>query len=139
VASLSWLVGLQVIAFDHNVRQASVNLFADRGKDDATSSGTTVDGAVKFVHNDYTDKSGPQRVRDFSIAGGSYTVNGALLSEVEAEQVLRGRYAFINVWRALNVADDVPLAVRLPSLCVKLAPCVFLSLLLLRIHSPPFS
>src|SRR6266568_1584047 len=43
---------------------------------------------VLYVHNDYTEWSGPQRVRD-------------LLPD-EAEALLQGRFAIIQVWRATN-------------------------------------
>lgn len=44
---------------------------------------------VRNVHNDYTPKSGPQRVRD-------------LLPADQAERWLGGRYGVINVWRPLK-------------------------------------
>jgi len=53
---------------------------------------------VMRVHNDYTVKSGPQRVRD--------------LCPGEAEELLKHRFAFINVWRPLSgPVLDHPLAV----------------------------
>jgi hypothetical protein len=53
---------------------------------------------ARRVHNDYTDKSGPQRVRDLLPAG-------------EAEALLRGRFAVINVWRPIRgPVLDAPLA-----------------------------
>jgi hypothetical protein len=42
-----------------------------------------------MVHNDYTDKSGPQRVRD-------------LLPAPEAEARLKRRFVEINVWRPIK-------------------------------------
>ena len=44
----------RVLAFDHNVRSKPR---AERREDGAQ-------GPVRFVHNDYTERSGPQRVRD---------------------------------------------------------------------------
>ena len=44
---------------------------------------------VQMVHNDYTDKSGPQRVRD-------------LLPAYEAEARLQRRFVEINVWRPIK-------------------------------------
>jgi hypothetical protein len=53
---------------------------------------------VPRVHNDYTVKSGPQRVRD-------------LLPD-EAGQLLKQRFAVINVWRPIRgPLEDSPLAV----------------------------
>lgn len=43
---------------------------------------------VMRVHNDYTEWSGPQRVRD-------------LLPD-EAEELLKNRFAIVQVWRAIN-------------------------------------
>jgi hypothetical protein len=53
---------------------------------------------VPRVHNDYTAKSGPQRVRD-------------LLRE-EAGDLLRRRFSIVNVWRPIRgPIQDAPLAV----------------------------
>ena len=52
---------------------------------------------VMRVHNDYTEKSAPQRIRD--------------LLPNEAETLLTRRYVFINVWRPIaHPAIDTPLA-----------------------------
>jgi hypothetical protein len=54
---------------------------------------------VRRVHNDYTLKSGPQRVRD-------------LLPAAEAEERLKHRFAIINVWRSIRgPVEEAPLAV----------------------------
>jgi hypothetical protein len=66
----------RVLVFDHNVRLGA----ADRP--------AGIREPVKRVHNDYTERSAPQRVRD-------------LMGE-EAEALLQGRFAFINVWRPLR-------------------------------------
>ena len=68
---------LRVIAFDHNVRDYEL-----------ASTDSRVDNPVRFVHNDYTEGSAPQRV--FDLLGS------------ESERWLRKRYAFINVWRPLR-------------------------------------
>ena len=65
----------RVVAFDHNVRCATL---AERG----------AQMPVRFVHNDYTLLSGPQRVRD--------------LMGDEAAELLRHRFAVINVWRPIQ-------------------------------------
>ena len=69
----------KVVVFDHTVRTA----------DRAVERGYRA--PVQSVHNDYTEKSGPQRVRD-------------LLPADEAEQRLGKRFAEYNVWR--NIAHD---------------------------------
>lgn len=67
----------KVVIFDHTVRTA----------DRAVERGLRA--PVRSVHNDYTEKSGPQRVRD-------------LLPPDEAEARLSKRFAEYNVWR--NIA-----------------------------------
>jgi hypothetical protein len=71
----------RVFVFDHTIRR---------------DSGARV--PVPRVHNDYTVKSGPQRVRD-------------LLPE-EAARLLDQRFAVINIWRPIKgPLEDSPLAV----------------------------
>ncbi len=69
----------KVLVFDHTIRTA------DRGVERGHRA------PVRSVHNDYTEKSGPQRVRD-------------LLPPDEAEARLKKRFVEINVWR--NVGHD---------------------------------
>jgi hypothetical protein len=79
----------RVLAFDHNLRSATRTGRADDG----------VQGPVRYAHNDYTEHSGPQRVRD-------------LLPADEAEARLRRRVAVINVWKPIRRAvQNAPLAV----------------------------
>ena len=78
----------KALIFDHTLRSGAL---AERRADGLRE-------AVKRVHNDYTEKSGPQRVRD-------------LLPPEEAEARLKGRYAFINVWRPIRgPVEEAPLA-----------------------------
>jgi hypothetical protein len=75
----------RVLVFDHTVR---------RRVHDAASALRT---PVPRVHNDYTAKSGPQRVRD--------------LLGAEAEGLLRRRFSIVNVWRPIRgPLEDAPLA-----------------------------
>lgn len=69
----------KVVVFDHTVRTADRAL--ERG----------LRTPVRSVHNDYTEKSGPQRVRD-------------LLPPDEAEARLTKRFAEYNVWRNIDHA-----------------------------------
>ena len=79
---------VKVHVFDHNVRNKAMS----RGGDKA------VQEPVKVAHNDYTVKSGPQRVRD--------------LLPNEAEALLKNRFAVINVWRPIRgPVYENPLAV----------------------------
>jgi hypothetical protein len=68
---------VRVVAFDYNVR---CETYSQQKKYMARKP-------VRFVHNDYTDASGPQRVKD--IMGD------------DAEELLKNRFAVINVWKPI--------------------------------------
>ena len=68
----------RVLVFDHTLRTA----------EQARQQADRVRKAVYSVHNDYTERSAPQRVRDF-------------LPEDEAEAALKQRYAIIQTWRSI--------------------------------------
>lgn len=75
-----------VHAFDYNLRDKAL----------ARQPNSGVSEPVRFVHNDYTEKSAPKRVQDLFPGGPPAT----------------GRFMFINLWRPVTVpALDVPLAV----------------------------
>jgi hypothetical protein len=77
----------RVVVFDHIVRNP---VLAERGEKGARAP-------AKVVHNDYSFKSAPRRVRDH-------------LPE-EAYRLLRNRFAEINVWRAIRgPIESSPLA-----------------------------
>jgi hypothetical protein len=69
----------KVVIFDHTVRNTAPE----------KQQGSAVRAAAARVHNDYTEKSAPQRVRD-------------LLPPAEAAARLQRRYAEINVWRPIK-------------------------------------
>ncbi|OGA21883.1 MAG: hypothetical protein A3I02_15810 [Betaproteobacteria bacterium RIFCSPLOWO2_02_FULL_67_26] len=78
----------RVVLFDHTLRSG------DEGEREAR----LIREPVLSAHNDYTEWSGPQRVRD-------------LLPD-EAERLLAHRFAIIQVWRAINQPiQSNPLAV----------------------------
>jgi hypothetical protein len=80
----------RVVVFDHTTRRRIP------GANDRTRG--IPRQPVPRVHNDYTAKSGPQRVRD-------------LLRE-EAGDLLRRRFSIVNVWRPIRgPIQDAPLAV----------------------------
>ena len=68
----------RVVLFDHTLRSG----------DEEERETRLVREPVLSAHNDYTEWSGPQRVRD-------------ILPD-EAERLLDGRFAIIQVWRAIN-------------------------------------
>lgn len=59
-----------------------------RAGDEETRESRKVKGPVRHVHNDYTEWSGPQRVRD--------------LLPAEAEELLKHRFQVVQVWRAVR-------------------------------------
>jgi hypothetical protein len=69
----------KVVIFDHTIR------IGDPEKREALG----VRDPVRSAHNDFTDRSAPQRVRD-------------LLPEAEANERLGRRYTSVNVWRPLT-------------------------------------
>lgn len=68
---------VRVVAFDHIVRNAALS-----------AKGNPIKLPASRVHNDYTAWSAPQRVRD--------------LMGAEAEELLKHRYAEINLWRPIR-------------------------------------
>ena len=79
----------KVLVFDHTVR------IDDGGRADALK----VRAPVRNMHNDFTDRSAPQRVRD-------------LLPADEAEARLKKRWGSINVWRPIvSPVETAPLAI----------------------------
>jgi hypothetical protein len=78
----------RVVVFDHTLRTA----------DDAVREALKIREVVRRVHNDYTEWSGPQRVRD-------------VLPD-EAEDLLKRRFAVIQVWRPIRLpVETFPLAI----------------------------
>ena len=79
----------RVVIFDHTVR---IDDAVQRNKRAAR-------GPARVVHNDYTERSGPQRVHD-------------LLDTADAEIFLQHRFAVVNVWRAIGAPiETAPLAI----------------------------
>jgi hypothetical protein len=78
----------RVVVFDHTLRTA----------DDELRQAAKIREVVRRVHNDYTDWSGPQRVRD--------------LMGNEAEALLQRRFAVIQVLRPIrHPVESWPLAI----------------------------
>jgi len=77
----------RVVVFDHTLRTA----------DDELRESKKIREVVRRVHNDYTEWSAPQRVRD-------------ILPD-EAEELLKRRFAVIQVWRPIrHPVETYPLA-----------------------------
>src|SRR5437899_11115156 len=78
----------RVVVFDHTLRTA----------DNALREARKIREVVPRVHNDYTEWSGPQRVRD--------------LLPQDANDLLRRRFAIIQVWRPIrHPVETYPLAI----------------------------
>ena len=104
----------RVLVFDHTLREGrpaqaraggdgaqSLNVLGDASKSAA---------AVRRVHCDYSAASAPARLRQIveqlgRVEDGA-SGGGAALDSSERAAVLRGRYAFINVWRSVDA--DAP-------------------------------
>jgi hypothetical protein len=77
----------RVVVFDHTLRTADQELRESK----------QIREVVRRVHNDYTEWSAPQRVRD-------------ILPD-EADELLKGRFAVIQVWRPIrHPVETYPLA-----------------------------
>lgn len=80
----------RVVVFDHTIRRRMP-------ADDLSVQTTVQRPAVLLVHSDYTERSGPQRLKD-------------LLPD-EADALLARRVAFYNVWKPLYApVEELPLA-----------------------------
>jgi hypothetical protein len=77
----------RVVVFDHTIRTADDGRHAERW----------IRQTVKSVHNDYTERSAPKRVRD--VLPG------------EADALLQRRYGIVQVWRSIAPrVESEPLA-----------------------------
>jgi len=77
----------RVVVFDHTIRTADDGRHAERW----------IRQTVKSVHNDYTERSAPKRVRD-------------ILPD-EADALLQRRYGIVQVWRSIAPrVESQPLA-----------------------------
>jgi hypothetical protein len=82
----------KVLVFDHTHRSSAL----------AERAGDGTDTAVDEVHNDYTARSGPERVRELL---------SRLAPEEDAARLMARRYAIFNVWRPTNgTVEQKPLA-----------------------------
>jgi hypothetical protein len=78
----------RVVVFDHTLRTA----------DDEAREARKIREVVRRVHNDYTEWSGPQRVRD--------------VLPQEADALSRRRFAIVQVWRPIrHPVETFPLAI----------------------------
>jgi len=78
----------RVVVFDHTLRTA----------DDDARAVRNIREVVRRVHNDYTEWSGPQRLRD--------------VLPLDADALLRRRFAIVQVWRPIRYpVETFPLAI----------------------------
>jgi hypothetical protein len=78
----------RVVVFDHTLRTA----------DDEARQARQIREVVRRVHNDYTEWSGPQRLRD--------------VLPQEADALSRRRFAIVQVWRPIRYpVETFPLAI----------------------------
>eukprot|EP00929_Paragymnodinium_shiwhaense_P050504 TRINITY_DN25418_c0_g1_i1.p1 TRINITY_DN25418_c0_g1~~TRINITY_DN25418_c0_g1_i1.p1 ORF type:complete len:369 (+),score=100.44 TRINITY_DN25418_c0_g1_i1:87-1193(+) len=93
----------RVVAFDHNMRSKAMSEAKKK-----IEGGNAVQGPAFVVHNDYTVTSAPRRLR---ILGEPTKVNDtmrpilgekSLFDPQELDQLMKGRWAMINVWRNIK-------------------------------------
>ncbi len=77
----------RVVIFDHTLRSG----------DEVMQEEKQIREPVMAVHNDYTERSGPQRVQD--------------LMPEEADELLRHRFQIVQVWRPAVEVQSSPLAI----------------------------
>jgi len=79
----------RALMFDHTIRAEEFDTRMEK----------KVREPVQTVHNDYTEWSGPKRVRD-------------LMPAAEAEELLKNRFAVVQVWRPIRFpVQTAPLAI----------------------------
>jgi hypothetical protein len=102
----------RAIVFDHTIRSR-----LRKAKGEKETNGENVGGYASRAHNDNTSESAKNRVRLLAKPreeGGSHTVRAPMLSALEAEEIISGRFGIFNVWRHFRSdypVRDYPLAV----------------------------
>lgn len=86
----------RVEVFDHTIRTKKNAAGQNFSKTIQNEKNTSQRATVGLVHCDYTNESGPTRVRQ--------------LFKDEADDLLSRRVAFFNVWKPLNKVEENPLA-----------------------------
>lgn len=82
-----------VIVFDHTYRSSDKNQHGEM----------KINPAVEEVHNDYTNDSGPERIREMTLK---------YAPDMDVDELMTHRYAIYNAWRSINgVIEEKPLAV----------------------------
>jgi hypothetical protein len=82
----------RAVVFDHTVRSGN----------EEEREQKLVREPVLYVHNDYTEASGPRRVRELL---------PTLAPDIDADKALAGRFAIIQVWRPIREVLSNPLAI----------------------------
>jgi hypothetical protein len=101
----------EVFVFDHTIHTSSTG-----GQSSNAQDGASIADPVNRMHCNFTDASAHQRFlqlgRDGSLVRPD---NGQVLTESDVEEYISGRrFAFINVWRSIDMENPVlqsPLAV----------------------------
>jgi hypothetical protein len=102
--------GVQVYAFDHNVRSNGAR------RDLENANGAVVQNPLGVVHADYTRVSAPKRLEQLAQEPKTNDVHRQFLKEGETlldpkvvDQILHGkrRFAMANVWRNINRGSPV--------------------------------
>jgi len=89
----------KVVVFDHTLRKSSATNYNTLKNASAAAS------PVPRVHSDYTDVSAPRRVRHLNDGGGY--IGHKIFEEGELDELMKGRYMFLNVWRSRDRENPV--------------------------------
>ena len=129
--------GVQVKAFDHNIRLADENL---QNKKLENAGGSTTQKPLGFVHGDYTRVSAPRRLLHLAQPPKANDVmrhrlkeHASLLEPHVVEQALEGRrrFALVNVWRSIDPNHPVK---SHPLACIDASTVTLMDLRTLQIH-----
>ena len=113
----------KVVAFDHNVRASITKSWMNEDGNERVEKkikgGSNVQSPAMIVHNDYTVTSAPLRLEMLAQPPKVNDTwkrlrldNAPLIDPEELQELLKGRYVFINMWRNISEEplQDSPLA-----------------------------
>ena len=102
VASVYYPELVELVCEESGARRAVVFDHTVRSGDELERETKLVREPVLYVHNDYTEISGPNRARELL---------PSLAPDIDIESALAGRFAIIQVWRPIRTVLESPLAI----------------------------
>lgn len=102
----------KVVAFDHNIRASKQKSWMNADGDETAKreirGGNQIQSPASVVHNDYTLTSAPLRLAMLGFAPkvndtwAKRTQGESLIPQDEIDELMAGRYVFINAWRNIS-------------------------------------